>query len=220
MLLHGTHRWDVTPSEAVALQRELASRVRFEPIPADAETVAGVDVSVRGDRVRTALVVLRLEDLEVVDQAIWEGPVAFPYVPGLLSFREMPAILPALEGLSAEPDVFMLDAQGYAHPRRFGLACHLGVLLEKPAVGVAKTRLVGHHEEPGREAGEATDLVHRGELIGRVVRTRTGVKPVFVSAGHRATLEDAVALVLRTATRYRLPMPTHLAHRLSKHGRL
>lgn len=218
--LHHEHPWDVTPSEAVAIQRELAEHVRFEPLSADIETVAGVDVSVREDRVRTALVVLRLSDLEVVDQATWEGPVAFPYVPGLLSFREMPAILPALERLTGEPDVFVLDAQGYAHPRRLGLACHLGVLLDKPSIGVAKTRLVGRYDEPGPEKGERSPLVHRGETIGSVVRTRTNVNPVFVSVGHRATLEDAVGLTLRCATRYKLPMPTHLAHRLSKHGAL
>jgi len=218
--LYHEHPWDVTPTEAVAIQRDLAEHVRFEPLPDDLDTVAGVDVSVRGDRVRTAIVVLRMEDLEVVDQVTWEGPVAFPYVPGLLSFREMPAVLPALDELSTEPDVFILDAQGYAHPRRFGLACHLGVLLDKPAIGVAKTRLVGKHDAPGMEKGECTPLLHSGETIGSVVRTRTNVNPVFVSVGHRATLDAAVALTLHCATKYKLPMPTHLAHRLSKHGSL
>jgi deoxyribonuclease V len=220
MRLHHEHPWDVTPREAVAIQRDLAGHVRFEPLPPDLETAAGVDVSVRGDRVRTAVVVLRLEDLEVVDQVTWEGPVAFPYVPGLLSFREMPAVLPALDRLSTEPDVFMLDAQGVANPRRFGLACHLGVLLDTPAVGVAKTRLVGRYDEPGPEKGETAPLTDGGAPIGAVVRTRTGVKPVFVSVGHRASLRTAVALTLRCATRYKLPMPTHLAHRLSKNGSL
>ena len=224
MRLHHTHPWDVPPKDAVAIQRRLAERVRFEPLP-PLRTVCGVDVSVREDRARAALVVLRLDDdperdLEPVDQATWEGPVAFPYVPGLLSFREMPAVLPALEKLSAEPDAFVLDAQGLAHPRRFGLACHLGVLLEKPAVGVAKTRLVGRHAEPGPEKGDAAALTHRGETVGRVVRTRAKVNPVFVSVGHRCTLEDAVALTLRCATTYKLPLPTHLAHRLSKYGTL
>ncbi len=220
MRLHHEHPWDVTPKEAVALQRELAAYVRFEPLPEDVETVAGVDVSVRDDRVRAALVVLRLPTLEVVDQATWEGPTAFPYVPGLLSFREMPAVLPALEKLTVEPDVFVLDAQGYAHPRRFGLACHLGVLLDKPAIGVAKTRLTGHYDEPGPAKGDLAPLTDRGEVIGSVVRTRDRVNPVFVSVGHRASLRTAVALTLRCATRYKLPMPTHLAHRLSKHGTL
>jgi deoxyribonuclease V len=218
--LHHAHPWDVTPREAVAIQRDLAEHVRFEPLPTTIETVAGVDVSVREDRVRAALVVLALPDLEVVDRATWEGPVVFPYVPGLLSFREMPAVLPALEQLTVEPDVYILDAQGYAHPRRFGLACHLGVLLDKPAFGVAKSRLVGRHDEPGVEKGERSPLVHRDEVIGRVVRTRAKVKPVFVSVGHRATLDDAVELTLRLATRFKLPMPTHRAHRLSKYGAL
>jgi deoxyribonuclease V len=220
MRLHHEHPWDVTPREAVAIQRDLADHVRFEPLPPDLDTVAGVDVSVRGDRVRTAIVVLRLEDLEVVDHVTWEGPVTFPYVPGLLSFREMPAVLPALDRMKVEPDVFMLDAQGYAHPRRFGLACHLGVLLDKPAVGVAKTRLVGRYDEPGPEKGEIAPLTDGDEPIGAVVRTRTNVNPVFVSVGHRASLRTAVDLTLRCATRYKLPMPTHLAHRLSKHGEL
>ena len=218
--VHHAHPWDVTPREAVAIQRDLAEHVRFEPLPSAIETVAGVDVSVREDRVRAAIVVLALPELEVVDQATWEGPVAFPYVPGLLSFREMPAVLPALEQLTVEPHVFILDAQGYAHPRRFGLACHLGVLLDKPAIGVAKSRLVGQYEAPGTEKGERSPLVHHDEVIGSVVRTRTNVKPVFVSVGHRATLEDAVGLTLRLATRYKLPMPTHRAHRLSKDGTL
>lgn len=218
--LHYEHPWDVTPREAIAIQRDLAEHVRFEPLPPDPDTVAGVDVSVRGDRVRTAIVVLQVDTMDVVDQVTWEGPVAFPYVPGLLSFREMPAVLPALDRLSVKPDVFILDAQGYAHPRRFGLACHLGVLLDVPAIGVAKTRLIGRHDELGAEKGSRTPLVHDGETIGSVVRTRTNVNPVFVSVGHRATLGDAVDLTLRCATKYKLPMPTHYAHRLSKHGEL
>ncbi|MDX1421119.1 MAG: endonuclease V [Rubricoccaceae bacterium] len=221
MTLHHAHPWDVSPREAVAIQRDLAPRVREAPLDLDAvETVAGLDVSVREDRVRAAVVVLCLPDLTVVDQAVWEGPVAFPYVPGLLSFREVPAILPALDRLIASPDVFMLDAQGRAHPRRFGLACHLGVLLDKPALGVAKTILVGRHGPLGEAKGSAADLVHRGEVVGVALRTREGVKPVYVSVGHRVTLDDAAALALGLATRYKLPMPTHLAHRLSYKGAL
>lgn len=220
MRLHHEHPWDVSPTEAVALQRDLAEHVRFEALPVEVETVCGVDVSVRDDRVRTALVVMSLPGLEIVEHATWEGPVAFPYVPGLLSFREMPAILPALERLTVEPGVFMLDAQGLAHPRRFGLACHLGVLLDKPAIGVAKTILVGKHGPLGEEKGCTADLVHKGSVVGRALRTRERVKPVYVSVGHRATLDDATALALACATRFKLPMPTHYAHRLSKHGKL
>jgi len=214
------HRWDVTPKEAVAIQRELGPLVVEEPLPDDVETVAGLDVSVRGDQVRAAIVVLRMPEIEVVDQAIWEGPVAFPYIPGLLSFREIPAILPALEKLKVDPDILMLDAQGIAHPRRFGLGCHLGVLLDKPALGVGKSRLLGRHEEPGQLKGATADLYHKSDLIGRVVRTRDNVKPVFVSYGHRCTLDDAVDLTLRLAVKYKLPEPTRLAHRLSYRGTL
>jgi len=209
----------LSPEGAVALQRELEGGVRQQPLPA-VKTVGGVDVSVRGDRVRAAIVVLSLPGLEVLDSATWEGPVAFPYVPGLLSFRELPAIWPALDRLQETPDVFLLDAQGRAHPRRFGLACHLGVLLDAPAIGVAKSLLVGRHGPLGEEKGSTADLVHRGDVVGRAVRTRRAVNPVYVSVGHRTTLDDAVALVLRCATRFKLPMPTHLAHRLSKEGRL
>ncbi|MDX1439314.1 MAG: deoxyribonuclease V [Rubricoccaceae bacterium] len=220
MRLHNTHEWDVTPREAIEIQHELASLVCLEPLKQPPETVAGFDVSVRKDRARAAIVVLRIRDLAVVDQAIWEGPVVFPYVPGLLSFREIPAILPALERLETEPDVLMLDAQGIAHPRRFGLACHLGVLLDKPALGVGKSKLVGSFEEPHPSKGASSALHHNEDLIGQVVRTRDNVKPVFVSPGHRITLSEAVALTLRLTTRYKLPEPTRLAHRLSYRGTL
>jgi len=219
MMLPPAPDLNLSPREAVARQRELAEGVREEPLP-PLGTVAGVDVSVREGRVRAAVVVLALDGLRVVDHATWEGPVAFPYVPGLLSFRELPAIWPALERLRVAPDAFLLDAQGRAHPRRFGLACHLGVLLDRPAVGVAKSLLVGRHGDLGAPKGSTSDLVHRGEVVGRAVRTRAGVAPVYVSVGHRCTLDDAVALTLHCASRYKLPQPTHLAHRLSKHGAL
>ena len=213
--LRHAHPWDVTPAEAVEIQRRLAPLVEETPL-GPVETVGGLDVSVRGDRVRAAVVVVRLPEMEVVDDAVWEGPVAFPYVPGLLSFREAPAVLPALEKLEALPDVLMFDAQGRAHPRRLGLACHLGVVLDRPAIGVAKSLLVGTFEGLGEEKGGVSDLVHRGEVVGRAVRTRTGVSPVYVSVGHRATLDDAVVLALATAPRFRLPDPTRLAHRHSR----
>jgi deoxyribonuclease V len=218
VILHHAHPWDVSPREAVRIQRALAGQVRETPLPGPVETVAGVDVSVRGDRVQTAIVTVRLPDLAVVDQTTWQGPVVFPYVPGLLSFRELPAILPALEQLRVWPDVFMTDSQGRAHPRRIGLACHLGVLLDRPALGVAKSRLTGTYAEPDPEKGASSALVDAGEQVGTVVRTRSGVKPVYVSVGHRLTLDEAVALTLACTTRYKLPEPTRLAHRLSKYG--
>lgn len=220
--LHHAHRWDLSPTEAVALQRELAPLVREEPLDLDAvETVAGLDVSVRDNRVRAAAVVYDVRRRTVVDHAIWEGPAVFPYVPGLLSFREVPAILPALDQLAVTPDVYMLDAQGLAHPRRFGLACHLGVLLDAPTLGVAKSILVGRVEEPlGDDKGSMAPLIHRGETVATALRTRANVKPVYVSVGHRITRLQATELALRLTERVKLPQPTHLAHRLSYRGSL
>ena len=216
LTLHHPHPWNVSPRDAVAIQRELAGRVRAVPLVTPVRTIAGVDVSVRGDTLQTAIVVLSFPELETVEQAVWQGAVLFPYVPGLLSFREMPAILPALERLRTMPDVFMTDSQGLAHPRRFGLACHLGVLLDAPAFGVAKTRLCGRYDEPGRQKGSTAPLVEGPDVIGAVVRTRTGVKPVYVSIGHRITLEDAVRLTLACAPRFKIPEPTRRAHLLSR----
>ena len=214
--LHHPHPWNVSPAEAVAIQRDLAGKVRIEPLAGDIRHIAGVDVSVRGSRVQTAIVVLEIATLQLVDKAIWQGDVQFPYIPGLLSFREMPAILPALEQLRITPDVFMTDSQGLAHPRRMGLACHLGVMLDRPAFGVAKTRYIGRYVEPGMAKGDRSRLEDRDELIGAVVRTRANVKPVFVSAGHRVTLDDAIRLTMATTTRYKIPEPTRLAHKYSK----
>lgn len=219
MIAPHLHPFDLTPKEAVEVQRRLEPLVRETPL-GPIWTVAGLDVSVREDRVRAAVVVLDVETLDVVDHAIWDGPVAFPYVPGLLSFREIPALLPALEQLAVMPDVLMLDAHGRAHPRRFGLACHLGVLLDRPAIGVAKTLFVGTYSDLGEEKGCTAPLVHKGETVGMAVRTRARVLPVFVSAGHRCTLDDAVGLALRTTGRFKLPEPTRLAHLLSYNGTL
>lgn len=211
-----THDWNVSPSEAIAIQKDLASKVTEQSLDHPVETVAGVDVSVREDFVQAAVAVVRLEDKKVVDRAVGRGPIAFPYVPGLLSFREMPAILPVLEELSVWPDVFMTDSHGLAHPRRFGLACHLGVLLDHPALGVAKSRLVGRYEEPGPAKGSYSNLSDGDQIIGAVVRTRTEVNPVFVSVGHRMTLEEAIELTLEATTRYKIPAPTRQAHLLSR----
>lgn len=214
--LASLHPSGLSPREAVALQETLRARVVEAPLERAPETIAGLDVSIRGDLAQAAVVVLALPSLEVVDRAICRAPVAFPYVPGLLAFRELPALLPALEQLRVWPDVFMLDAQGRAHPRRFGLACHLGVLLDAPALGVAKTLFVGTYDGLGEERGARAPLVHRGEVVGEAVRTRARVQPVYVSVGHRVTLDDASALALATSTRYRLPEPTRQAHLLSR----
>ena len=213
------HPWDLTATAARALQRQLAAQVvledRFGPI----ERVAGVDVGFprRGDQemARAVAVLLRYPDLAPLAESIVEEPVRFPYVPGLLSFRETPAVLSALQRLPAPPDLVLVDGQGRAHPRRFGIACHLGLLLDRPTLGCAKSRLVGEHAEPGSEAGAWSPLLHHGETIGAVVRTRTGVKPLFVSVGHRLSLETAVSLVLACCHGLRLPEPTRLADQLA-----
>ena len=214
--LHHAHPWDVTPKEAVAIQRTLTEKVQEKPLPQPPKTIAGIDVSIRGNLAQAAIVV---PGLEVVDRAIHRAEVPFPYISGLLSFREVPVILPALEKLSFRPDVLMTDSQGRAHPRRMGLACHLGVLLDRPTFGVAKTRLTGHFEDLGTAKGSRAPLVHKDETVGVALRTRTGVKPVYVSVGHRITLEEAVELTLACAPTYKIPEPTRQAHHLSRKER-
>ena len=208
------HPWNLSPSEARALQQELRGRVREEVLSTPVR-VAGVDVSVRGQTARAAVVILSFPDLEPLEAAAAEQPLTFPYVPGLLAFREGPAVLTALEKVRTRPDVLIFDAQGLAHPRRMGLATHLGVLLDLPSVGCAKSRLCGDHEEPPQKRGSWVPLWDGGEVIGAVVRTRVGVRPVYVSVGHRTDLESAVELVLSCCSRYRLPEPTRWAHRVA-----
>jgi len=216
--IHHAHNWDLTPKEAREIQERLAPLVREDPIRRQVRHVAGVDVSVRQGTVRAAVSVLSFPDLVLMEEAVWGGPVTFPYVPGLLSFREIPALLKALARLEIRPDVIITDGQGLAHPRRFGLACHLGVLLDMPTIGVAKSRLIGIHDEPAPAKGASVPLFTPDgtETIGVVLRTRDNVKPVYVSIGHRVTLEDAVEMTLRLTTKYRLPETTRAAHVLSK----
>ncbi len=215
-----THPWDVSSAEAREIQRRLRSRVLVEPLDRQPEIVAGVDVSVKGERARAAVVLFSYPNLTPFQAVTAEMPVSFPYVPGLLAFREGPVVLAALERLEDRPDVLIFDAQGLAHPRRMGLATHLGVLLDMPAVGCAKSRLCGTYVEPNEQKGSWTPLIDGDEVIGAVVRTRDGVRPVFVSIGHRVDLRAAVALVLDCATRYRLPEPTRWAHRVAGGGSL
>jgi deoxyribonuclease V len=198
----------------MALQTELAAAVS---VGDDRErpwsSVAGIDVGLRSGVARAAVVVCSLDDLHIIEQVIVERPVTFPYVPGLLSFREAPVILAALAQLGARPDVLLFDAQGLAHPRRLGLASHVGVLLNWPSIGCAKSRLCGVAQEPPTARGGRCPLIDQGEVVGSVVRTRMGVRPVYVSAGHRVSLETAVDLVLHCGSGYRLPEPTRWAHR-------
>jgi deoxyribonuclease V len=159
--------------------------------------------------------ILQLEDLQLVDRAIARRPTTFPYIPGFLSFREVPAVLEALEKLTTPPDLLLCDGQGIAHPRRFGIACHLGLLTRLPSIGVAKSLLVGKHTEVPEERGAWVPLVHKSERVGAVLRTRSGTKPLYISSGHRISLETAIAYVMRCTPKYRLPETTRHAHRLA-----
>jgi deoxyribonuclease V len=207
------HRWDVTPAEARQIQAGLRSRVELHDRAGLVRRVAGADVALdlRRGRAIAGVIVYSFPDLRELERAWADRPLAFPYVPGLLSFREAPALLAAFESLRAEPDVIFVDGQGYAHPRRFGIACHLGVLLGKATVGCAKSRLIGTHAEPPRRAGNWTPLRDGGETIGAVLRTRTGVKPIYISQGHCVSLERAIGLVLAVCDGYRIPKPTREA---------
>lgn len=209
--------WSLSVEEAIALQRRLAREVRSRlPAGARLRYLAGVDAafSADGGRVVAACVLWdRLRRSVVEWRAAWRR-VRFPYVPGLLSFRETPAVLAALDKLGRKPDAILCDAHGRAHPRRFGMACHVGLLTGRPTVGCAKSRLVGEHDEPAVARGSWCPLLDRGQVIGSVLRTQDGVRPVYVSVGHRIHLAAARRLVLACAVRYRLPEPTRLADRL------
>lgn len=215
--LRHCHPWDVTPKQAREIQQRLSRLVETSDRLGDVATVAGVDVGFdrRSGLTRAAVAVLTYPQLEPVEQAVITQPTRFPYVPGLLSFREAPAILAALERLDRLPDVLLCDGQGVAHPRHFGIACHLGVLTDLPSIGVAKKRLIGSHDEPPDSRGGWVALEHAGDTLGAVLRTRPGVKPIYVSCGHRVSLSTAVKLVMGCTTRYRLPETTRRADRLA-----
>jgi deoxyribonuclease V len=208
------HSFDLTIPEARALQDRLRSRVREVALPPRLRRVAGADVSYdRGSPLLfAAVVVLDARSLEVVERVGVESRARFPYVPGYLSFREIPPLLEAFAKLSEPPDLVIADGQGRAHPRRFGLACHLGVLLDLPTIGCAKSRLVGEHREPGPRRGASTQLRDGGEVIGMVLRTQDGIRPLYVSVGHRVTLAAARHWVLALAPHHRLPEPIRAAH--------
>jgi deoxyribonuclease V len=207
-----------TPKEAVALQRVLAPRIVRTRRCAEPRTVAGADTSIRAGRVHAVVCVFSFPALEWLETGSSVRPVEFPYVPGLLTFRELPALREAYGKLAREPDVILMDGQGLAHPRRIGIASHLGLALDRPTVGCAKTLLVGEHRPPGPRRGSRTRLVHRGEVVGACLRTQNGVKPVYVSIGHRVDLPFALRIVLRCARRYRLPEPIRAADQAA--GRL
>src|ERR687893_3190336 len=210
------HEWSLTPREAVELQKRLRERVRIEPLKKKVETVAGADISFNKfePTIYTGIVVLRLPTLEVVEEVGLVSETRFPYVPGLLSFRESPSVLEAWAKLKTEPDAVMFDGQGIAHPRRVGIASHVGLLIERPTLGCAKSVLVGKYDEPLPERGHWTELVDKGETVGAAVRTKTRVQPVFVSPGHLIDLTGAIELTLACDGGYRQPEPTRLAHHL------
>ena len=223
------HDWNLTGKEAVALQHELRERVRIQPLDREVNLVAGCDISFNkySEVVYAGIVVLRLPELEIVDTSTVITRTRFPYIPGLLSFRETPALLEAWEKLDTAPDAIMLDGQGLAHPRRFGIACHFGLLTGLPALGCAKTVLVGKYDEPDEHAGSYSLMIHKGEVVGAAVRTKDRVAPVYISPGHLIDLPGAITLALRCVkqyqpadtslpqkAKYRIPEPTRQAHLL------
>jgi deoxyribonuclease V len=217
MEIRSLHNWDLSYADARKLQTQLSVRVEFVPFkPKEPFLVAGLDCAFSGDgkKVVAAIVVMQVREFKIVETASHICKVSFPYIPGLLSFREAPACIAAAEKLKSEPDLIIVDGQGVAHPRRLGIAAHLGLVFDRPTIGCAKSRLIGEHGTLGKNKGACSFLTDKDEVIGAIVRTRRDVKPVYVSVGNKCLLEDAVQLVLRCAVRYRLPEPTRLAHQL------
>jgi deoxyribonuclease V len=208
------HPWNVSISEAREIQDRLASRIIKEGAPKDVRLVAAADVSIHREEklARAAVVVLSYPEMEVVERQVVESEPSFPYVPGLLTFREAPLLLDAFQQIQSQPDLLLIDGQGYAHPRRFGIACHLGLLLDLPTIGCAKSRLCGEYVEPAETQASSQPLLSDGEVIGSVVRTRAAVSPVFVSVGHRIGLDEAVKWTLACCRGHRLPEPSRFAH--------
>lgn len=210
--------WPQTPTEAIALQTELRSQVVLtDELPTTVQYVAGVDAGfeAEGTITRAAVVVLKMPSLELVDSALMKRSTSFPYVPGLLSFREIPTVLDALAQLRIIPDLILCDGQGIAHPRRFGIASHLGLILDLPTIGVAKSRLIGTHPDVPAEKGNWVPLTDKEDRIGAVLRSRTNTKPLYISPGHKISLPTALDYVLQCTPKYRLPETTRLADRLA-----
>jgi len=217
MRVPNLHPWDVSPREAMEIQLRLRERVRVAPLDVErVRRVAGADVSFDkgSDTIFAAVVVLELPHLGIVEHATMTTRTRFPYIPGLLSFREAPAVLKAFEKVTQWPDVLLVDGQGLAHPRRMGLACHLGVWLDLPTIGCAKSLLVGTYEEPAPQAGSYSPLLDRGEVVGVALRTKDNTSPLFISPGHKVDVESAIRVVLRCVAGHRQPEPTRQAHLL------
>lgn len=214
MKVRSLHPWDVSYSEAIRIQESLRGKIKPGPLPKRLRYVAGADVSYEkhGDVFFAGVVVWDLKRGEIVEQAAARGRVKFPYIPGLLSFREAPVLMKAFEKVTSRVDAVIVDGQGIAHPRRLGLASHTCLLVNKPGAGCAKTRLVGEHAEPGEKKGDRASLIHEGDRVGVVLRTKERVKPVFVSPGHKTGTDEAAELVLMCTGKYRLPEPVRMAH--------
>ena len=214
MKIKNLHEWNLTYSEAVSLQKELAGQVKHQKIKVKPKTIAGLDCafSKDGKKIIAVAIVLKYGSFELLETVNAVQDVTFPYISGLLSFREAPVCIAAAKQLKNVPDIFMIDGQGIAHPRRLGLAAHLGLFFDIPTIGCAKSRLTGKFEEPQVEKGGFSPLKDKNEIIGSVVRTRSKVKPVFVSVGNKCRLEDAINIVLACSIKYRIPEPTRLAH--------
>ncbi|MEH1884178.1 deoxyribonuclease V [Nostoc sp.] len=218
MKIYQDHTWPSTLEEAIVIQEKLRDRVITEDkLREPIQYVAGVDMGFEADGTisRAAVAVLSFPDLQVIETSLAHRPTTFPYVPGFLSFREIPAVLDALEKITTIPDIILCDGQGIAHPRRLGIACHLGLLIDMPTIGVAKSRLVGKYEELPEAKGSTQPLIYNGETVGVVLRSRTGVKPLYISCGHRISLPTAIDYVLRCTPKYRLPETTRIADKLA-----
>ncbi|PPD58944.1 deoxyribonuclease V [Dehalogenimonas etheniformans] len=214
MIIDQLHDFNFSFSEAIKLQNNLASKIIREDQPLDVKLIAGVDVSIgrQGSTGRAAVVVMHYPSFEIAASSVYEGEVNIPYIPGLLSFRELPLIIPTIERLNVVPDLFIVDGQGIAHPRRLGIASHLGLFTGKPTIGCAKSRLCGEHAEVGMHVGDSEFLVHGDDVIGKVVRTKKGCKLIYISIGHRISLETALNWVLKLCKTHRLPEPVRQAH--------
>jgi deoxyribonuclease V len=214
------HDWNLSPQQAIEIQKQLCYEVESQDrFDETVKTVAGIDLGydVKNDTSRAVVVVLSFPELELLETSEARMPIQFPYVPGLLSFRETPVAVKALEKLKVTPDVILCDGQGFAHPRRFGIACHIGILADVPTIGVAKSLLVGKFENLGEERGSIAPLIHKNEQVGVALRTKNKVQPLFVSVGHRVSLETATDLVLQCAPKYRLPETTRLADKMASY---
>ena len=223
MKIKPLHEWNLSPSQAIELQKQLAFEViRKDKFTEPIKTVAGIDLGydIKTDTSRAVVVVLSFPELELIEKSEAILPIQFPYVPGLLSFRETPVAVKALEKLENAPDLILCDGQGIAHPRRFGIACHIGIIADVPTIGVAKSILVGKFENLGETRGSTAPLIHRKEQIGAALRTREKVQPIYISIGHRISLETAVNYVLQCTPKYRLPETTRLADKLASYRKV